>query len=106
MNSRLDTKQKSPPAASGFPENISFKRRDGLKIVEDILSVAFNGASKTEVVYRANLNFNRYKNYVSLLLEKGLVTLTERGGIMTTERGRLFLELSRQRKEILTMLSP
>ena len=69
----------------------SFKKRRGkLEIIIDILSVAMKDAKKTEIVYKANLNFKRVGNYLPYLEEKGLI---ENMGseYKTTEKGKQFL---------------
>jgi len=66
------------------------KRRGGFEIVVDILSAAIEGAKKTEIVYRANLNFKRAGNYLAYLEEKRLIENT--GSVyLTTEKGQDFL---------------
>ena len=68
------------------------ERRGRLEIIADILSVAMKEAKKTEIVYRANLNFKRAGKYLLYLEEKGLI---ENGNMSreyrTTEKGREFL---------------
>jgi predicted transcriptional regulator len=49
------------------------ERRSNLEIMADILSVAMSGAVKTEIVYRANLNFTRLKVYLAYLEACGLL---------------------------------
>ncbi|MCW3133487.1 MAG: winged helix-turn-helix domain-containing protein [Methanophagales archaeon] len=69
----------------------SFKKRRGkLEIIMDILSVAMKEAKKTEIVYKANLNFKRVGKYLPYLEEKGLI---ENIGseYKTTEKGKQFL---------------
>jgi Predicted transcriptional regulator len=78
----------------------SFKKRRGrLEIIADILSVAKDGAKKTEIVYRANLNFNRVENYLPYLAEKELIEDTAEGGYKTTEKGNEFLSDYKKMKE-------
>ena len=77
----------------------SFKKRRGkLEIIIDILSVAMKDAKKTEIVYKANLNFKRVGNYLPYLEEKGLI---ENMGseYKTTEKGKQFLRDYRKMKE-------
>jgi predicted transcriptional regulator len=65
-----------------------FKERRGkVEILADVLFVARYGATKTEIVYKANLNFRRLKSYLDYLEGKGLLansgpfySSTERGG--------------------------
>jgi len=65
-------------------------RRNKLEIMVDILSVAIEGAKKTEIVYKANLNFKRAGKYISLLEEKGFIECNG-WGFKTTEKGKEFL---------------
>ena len=77
----------------------SFKKRRGkLEIITDILSVAVKDAKKTEIVYKANLNFKRVGKYLPYLEEKGLI---ENMGseYKTTEKGKRFLQDYRKMKE-------
>jgi len=67
------------------------KRRNNVDIVADILRVAMGGAKKTWIVYRANLNFKIVKDYLSELIEQGLLAASEGSLYRTTERGREFL---------------
>ena len=49
------------------------KRRSKFDIVIAILDVVSGGATKTKIVYKANLNFNLATKYLDFLLEKGLI---------------------------------
>jgi len=49
------------------------KRRTKFDIVIAILDVVSGGATKTKIVYKANLNFNLATKYLDFLLEKGFV---------------------------------
>jgi len=81
------------------------KQRDRLKIVEDILTAALprNGASKTQLVYQANLNFKRLHRYLLDLAEKGLIAAAEGSPTRytTTEKGRDFLSHYRRARDLL-----
>ena len=69
------------------------KRRNNVDIMADILRVASSGAKKTWIVYKANLNFKIVKEYLSELMEKGLLEVHQGSTIYrTTERGLEFLE--------------
>ena len=65
-------------------------RRSEMEIIATILDMAKQGVKKTNILYKANLSYVQLKNYVSFLLEKGLL---ENIGNMysTTKKGRLFL---------------
>lgn len=74
--------------------------RTKLEILAEILLAAHTGATKTEIVYRANLNFQRAKRYLTYLEDKGLL---ENSGpqYKSTERGNAFLRNIQLMKEIL-----
>jgi predicted transcriptional regulator len=67
-------------------------RRDKIEIIADILKAATYGAKKTHIVYKANLNFNVFKRYLSRLEEKGLLMKINGGQYITTKKGSQFLE--------------
>ena len=72
---------------SGFGLN---KRRSEMEIVATILDITMKGVNKTNILYKANLSYTQLKNYVTFLLEKGL--LEHIGNkYSTTNKGRLFL---------------
>lgn len=68
-----------------------------MEIMHSILSVCVDGALKTHVMYRCNLNSKQLRFYIDSLLAKGLL---ERDGAppgtkvryRTTLRGRMYLE--------------
>ena len=81
------------------------KRRSPMQIVADILSVADEGASITQIVYKANLNFSRAAKYLEMLLKRGYIrTIKEPGSTrivyQTTDEGKRFLMQYRQMKEL------
>jgi predicted transcriptional regulator len=73
-------------------------KRSRHKIVSEILDICMNGASKTRIVYQANLNFRTVNPYIDILIEKNLIKV-ERGQMVryhTTERGmNLLNEINR-----------
>ena len=89
------------PVKGGFKERFK-ERRGRLEIIADILSVAMEEAKKTEIVYRANLNFKRAGKYLPYLEEKGLIENGNMsGGYKTTEKGREFLrDYQRMREQL------
>ncbi|ASJ11473.1 winged helix-turn-helix domain-containing protein [Thermococcus thioreducens] len=70
-------------------------RRSKVEIIADILrSANGTGATKTQIVYRANLNFKLASGYIRYLLRKGyLVEVVEnnRKIYRATEKGQEFL---------------
>lgn len=51
------------------------KNRDSLSIVADILESASLGASKTRIMFSANLSFKLLEKYLSMVLRAGLLKL-------------------------------
>jgi len=81
------------------------KRRGRIEVIASILDVAREGASKTRLVYKANLNFNILNKYLNFLLKNGLITKIGGNGhpilYKTTEKGREFLIRYKQLSEML-----
>lgn len=71
------------------------KRRDRLHIMAEVLLVTRDGALKTQIMYKANLSFAQLKEYLSLLLELGLLATRKRGQktiYKTTRKGVEYLK--------------
>ena len=65
--------------------------RNNMDITAELLYVAKNGARKTHLVYKANLNFVLIKKYLVRLTENGLLdSVNER--FYTTDKGARFLD--------------
>lgn len=82
-------------------------RRSEMKITIDILRESLNPASKTRIMYRANLNFLRFQKYLSKLLENGLIDEKKvpNNGVIhyrTTDKGRDLLQILKKAEELLT----
>jgi predicted transcriptional regulator len=65
-------------------------------VMADVLRVAAHPASRTQILYAANLSFDQAKKYTELLVESGLLSkleAKESGGekFMTTSHGAGFL---------------
>ena len=76
-----------------------------MEVIADILTEALNGASKTKIMYRANLNFSRVNRYLSELLKRGLIVKennpnTEAGYYRTTEKGKDLLKVLKKAEEL------
>jgi len=70
------------------------KRRDRLYIIADVLEIAKNDSLKTQIMDQANLSFAQLNNYLSFLLEVGLLRASsEKGKTVygTTKKGVRFL---------------
>ena len=51
-------------------------KRTSLMVAYDILQVAIEGSSKTNLVYQGNLNFKIVKRWLAKLIAKGLLEFT------------------------------
>ena len=76
---------------------IIVKRRSRIDIADAILKVTMSGAKKTHIVYEVNLNFNIAKEYLEMLKDKELVR-HENGLFITTDKGKVFSEMSKELK--------
>ena len=65
------------------------RRRNNMQIIADILRIAKNGAKKTHIDYKANLNFKILQEYLDELVEAGLIEndQEENGLLKTTDKG-------------------
>ena len=80
------------------------KRRDRLNIMAEVLVVTSNGALKTQIMYKANLSFAQLNEYLSFLLEVGLlktVKKRERTVYKTTRKGVKYLESYAEIRDLL-----
>ena len=83
------------------------QNRSRLKIMNDILWVARNGARKTHIMYRANLSYDQVNEYLSFLLDSRLIEEEvdrkyEYGAIYkVTQSGREFLGKYSELQDIL-----
>jgi predicted transcriptional regulator len=76
------------------------KRRGSIAMIVDILSVAREKAKKTQIVYKANLDFRMVEEYFPHLMDKGLIENIG-GEYKTTEKGEEFLTDYQEMKEML-----
>lgn len=63
-------------------------------IISQILDICLPGASKTKIVYQANLNFRTVNPYIDMLTKNGLIE-TLQGSLVvykTTEKGTKMLK--------------
>jgi len=63
-------------------------------IISQILDICANGASKTRIVYQANLNFRTVNPYLDLLTKNGIIEAAEGPTIVyrTTQKGLKMLK--------------
>ena len=78
-------------------------RRSRTEVIVDILVEALPGANKTRIMYRANLNFLRFNQYLSEMLDNGLLRMENHNNgrvvYRATESGKTLLEtLQKARK--------
>jgi predicted transcriptional regulator len=66
-------------------------KRNHLDICADILRVSRNGAKKTHVVYKANLNFKIVNKYLVELMEKDFLE-NDGDRYFITDKGSDFIE--------------
>ena len=80
-------------------------RRSWPEITVEILEVTLKPTNKMTIMYRANLNFERFNNYFYDLVRKGFIE--EFNGIegkekyKITERGRTLLDVLRKAEALL-----
>jgi predicted transcriptional regulator len=80
------------------------KRRDRLDVINEMLDVAVDAVVKTRIMYKTNLNFRQFENYVNTLLEADLVEVLNKDGrklYKTTEKGKVLLGKLRETSWIL-----
>jgi predicted transcriptional regulator len=71
-------------------------RRSDVEIIALILKIARKGATKTKILYQANLSYNQMRNYLSYLTKIGLLEKEKKrsrknDSFKTTLKGDLFL---------------
>ena len=75
------------------------KRRDKLVIMAEIIVIAIKGASKTQIMYKANLSFAQLKRYLALLSHYRLLKKSAYAGreiYKATPKGVEFMERQQQ----------
>ena len=84
------------------------KNRSRLEIIAMILeTIGDNGAIQAKIMYKVYLSFLQMKEYLSQIMQHGLITYDDRAQIYKiTDKGRRFLALYRQMTESITMTKP
>jgi predicted transcriptional regulator len=68
------------------------KNRSRLDITAEILNAVSAGALKTKIMYSASLSFNQLKDYLSVLVDSGLLEYDAKKKVYeTTDKGHDFL---------------
>lgn len=73
-------------------------KRSRHNIISEILDICKDGASKTRIVYQANLNFRTVNPYIDLLIKNGLIDVSYGNSVLykTTEKGMDLLDNFKQ----------
>jgi predicted transcriptional regulator len=71
-------------------------KRDRHDIVVEILEKAKSGKKKTELMRNVGLSHAQSKQYLAILLEKGLLEISENNLFTTSKKGLEFLEKCRE----------
>ncbi|MEM3566299.1 MAG: winged helix-turn-helix domain-containing protein [Candidatus Bathyarchaeia archaeon] len=84
------------------------KRRSKKEIICEILSEALNGANKTRLMYRCNLNLERFNYYLRELLKAKLlecITPNPSGITIfkTTDKGKELLKILQRADELFSI---
>lgn len=83
---------------------VSNHKRSWPAITVDILEATLHPSNKMRIMYRANLNFERFNKYFNDLLRKGFVEAMNNGNgrslYKITEHGRTLLDVLRKAHEL------
>ena len=82
----------------------SSKRRDRLIIMAEIIGITRKGASKTHIMFKANLSFSQLNQYLELLWNTALLeklTINGKAVYRSTKKGLEFLEKQQEAIEYL-----
>ena len=89
-----------------------WSNRGWLEIIEFILSMCENGARKTHVMYRCNLNSKQINEYLNFLLECGMLERiqerldSKRSIYRTSELGKGFIIKYKELAELFSKTPP
>ena len=63
-------------------------------IISEILDICKDGANKTRIVYKANLNFKTVDPYIDLLIKNNLLEVKQEKNVLyeTTDKGKRMLD--------------
>jgi len=85
---------------------MSRRRKSRVEVIRDVLKEAGNGANKTRIMYRSNLNFACFNRYFRELIEKGLIVEAESNPdgtkiYKTSDKGLQLLEILEKADELI-----
>jgi len=73
------------------------KNRSKLEIMAQILDIASGGGtSKTKIMYKAYLSYAQLRDYLTILIENGLIGHDENAAFKITQKGIRFMGLYKQ----------
>lgn len=83
-------------------------RRSRTEVIIDILAESLEGANKTRIMYRANLNFLRFNCYLNEMLENGLLKAENNGNgqvvvYKATRSGKALLRTLRKAQQFISI---
>ena len=81
------------------------KRRDQLSIIANILENTREGARKTKIMHTVNLSFVQLNDYLTFLIDNGLIHLSNVGKkevFIATIKGTLFAQMYRELTSMIT----
>jgi predicted transcriptional regulator len=84
--------------------DVTYKRRDKLSIIAEILEIARNGTLKTQIMYKANLSFSQLNQYLKYMLKIRLIDkldITRKEVYRATEKGLDFIQRHSELTELL-----
>jgi predicted transcriptional regulator len=73
-------------------------KRDKLEIASSILLICKEGAKKTEIVYKANLNFKNAEGYLKWLIDREMILKEGRFFKITSKGSELLSNLQNTSK--------
>ena len=79
------------------------KYRSRTEIVAGILEAAYDGTTKTKIMYKAYLSYSQLKEYLSVLIDNGLLEYNDAElKYRTSAKGKRFLETYVQMGEMVS----
>ena len=79
------------------------KYRSRTEIIDMILQASRGGTTKTKIMYKAYLSYTQVKEYLSFMLENGLIMYEEGSHLYRiTEKGLHFLQVYGEISDIVT----
>jgi predicted transcriptional regulator len=82
---------------------MGYKNR--IDVIKSVLNTANgNGVNQSEILSKANISHGIFKEYLSLLLESGLIEIIRHtGSYRTTEKGIQFIDICNKMKNLILL---